>query len=125
VYHDVGSGYRPVALIDWDIAGPGQRIHDIGHLCWQYASLGPAWNDPAEAGLRVRVLCDGYGLTERSAVIDAILWWQDRCWRGILAAAAAGDAAMARLRDTGAAAAVRAQYDWVAAHRSELAAALR
>ena len=52
------------------------------------------------------------------------LWWQDRCWRGIESQAAAGDPAMRHLRDTGAAAAVRADHTWVTTHRATLEAAL-
>src|SRR5215475_11249633 len=33
VYTDRGSGLRPVAFLDWDIAAPGPRIHDIAHMC--------------------------------------------------------------------------------------------
>ncbi|MGH3392526.1 MAG: phosphotransferase [Actinomadura sp.] len=36
VYRDLGTGLRPVAFIDWDLAAPGRRIHDIAHVCWQY-----------------------------------------------------------------------------------------
>jgi len=58
--------------------------------------------------------------------VDVIMWWQDRCWRGIQAGADAGDPAMVRLRDDGAVRddgamrEVRAAFEWVAAHRSEL-----
>jgi hypothetical protein len=45
---------------------------------------------------------------------------RDRCWRGIQAGAEAGDPAMVRLRDDGAVREVRAAFEWVAAHRSEL-----
>jgi len=38
---DGGAGLRPVAFIDWDLAGPGRRIHDVAHVCWQYLGLGP------------------------------------------------------------------------------------
>ena len=54
------------------------------------------------------------------------MWWQDRSWRGIQAGADAGDPAMVRLRDDGAVRddsavrEVRAAFEWVAAHRSEL-----
>jgi len=34
----------------------------------------------------------------RGGIVDVIMWWQDRCWRGIRAGAAAGDPAMVRLR---------------------------
>jgi hypothetical protein len=125
VYRDRAGELRPVAFIDWDIAAPGQRIHDIAHVCWQYAGLGPQIEDTARAGRQVRIICDAYGLADRAAVIDTILWWQDRCWRGIRASAAAGDPAMMRLHDSGATDEVRQQHDWVARHRTELQAALR
>jgi hypothetical protein len=110
VYRDLGSGLQPVAFIDWDIAAPGKRVHDVAHVCWQYIDLGPQVRDTATAARLVRVIADAYGLTDRSALIDTILWWQDRCWRGILAAADAGDPAMARLRELGTVKSVRAAY---------------
>lgn len=124
VYRDDGVGMRPVAFLDWDIAAPGARIHDVAHMCWQYLDLGPAVDDPAAASRRVRLMCDAYGLANRSRVVETISWWQDRCWRGIDAGADAGDAAMARLRASGTVTSVRAAYDWVLAHRAEIDAAL-
>lgn len=125
VYRDRAGVLRPVAFIDWDIAAPGQRIHDIAHVCWQYAGLGPQIEDTAQACWQVRIICDAYGLADRAAVVDTILWWQDRCWRGIQAGAAAGDPAMTRLHDSGAAQQVRQQRAWVTRHRTELQADLR
>jgi len=124
VYRDVPGGYRPVAFIDWDIAAPGDRINDVAHMCWQYLGLGPGLADPVDAGRRVRMLCDAYGLDDRGSLVETILWWQDRCWRGMELAAAAGDPAMTRLCDAGAPAQVRAACRWVADHRAELEAAL-
>ncbi len=69
-------------------------------------------------------MCDAYGLADRSRVVETILWWQDRRWRGINAGADAGDPAMARLRAAGAAGSVRAAYHWVLAYRDEIEAAL-
>ena len=125
VYRDTGGEFRAVAFIDWDIAAPGLRIHDIAHTCWQYVGLGRQFpGDVGEAGRRVRVICDAYGLEDRSEVISAVLWWQDQCWRGIDEQAAAGHPAMIRLRDGGASADVRSDYEWVAEHRSKLQEAL-
>lgn len=93
-------------------------------MCWQYLDLGPAVNDLAATAHRLRVMCDAYGLVERDEVVEAILWWQDRCWRGVEAGAADGDPATVRLRDSGAVRSVRSAYRWVAAHRVELEAAL-
>jgi hypothetical protein len=99
-------------------------VHDLAHVCWQFLDLGPATPDLREAARRLRLLCDNYGLEDRTRLVETILWWQDRCWRGIELRAAAGDPAMTRLRARGAAADVRAAHAWVAAHRTELENAL-
>ena len=125
VYRDDGAGLRPVAFIDWDLAAPGSRIHDLAHMCWQYVGLGPQLEAAGQAARQVRLVCDAYRLANRNAVVDTILWWQDRCWRGIQAGAAAGDPAMTRLHGTGATESVRQQHRWVARHRAELGAVLR
>ncbi|MEV4002320.1 phosphotransferase [Actinomadura sp. NPDC049753] len=113
VYRELGAGLRPVAFIDWDLAAPGRRIHDVAHVCWQYVRLGPGVSDVGEAARRVRLVCDAYGLVDRSELVDVILWWQDRCWRGIAAVAEAGDPAMDRLRGAGVVGEVQAAYRWL------------
>ena len=119
VYSPGESGLCPVAFIDWDLAAPGRRIHDVAHVCWQYLGLGPgALVGPAARG--IRLICDAYRLDGRDEILDVIMWWQDRCWRGIQAGAEAGEEAMVRLRDDGAVREVRAAFEWVAAHRCEL-----
>lgn len=70
-------------------------------------------------------MCDGYGLADRAELVEAILWWQDRCWRGIDAGATAGDPALIRLRDHGAADQVRAAHQWTTAHRQRLESGIR
>ncbi|MFI0405882.1 phosphotransferase [Actinomadura sp. 3N508] len=123
VYRDLGAGLRPVAFIDWDLAAPGRRIHDVAHVCWQYLGLGPSVIDVEEAARRVRLVADTYGLTDRHELVDVILWWQDRCWRGITTAAATGDPAMIKLREAGVVDEVQAAQAWVERHRTELASA--
>jgi hypothetical protein len=125
IYRDAGAGLRPVAFIDWDLAAPGARIHDVAHACWQYLGLGPGIADLDHASRGVRLISDAYGLADRDRLVETILWWQDRCWRGIESAAAAGEPAMIRLRDSGAARAVRDACHWVADQRAGLEAALR
>ncbi|MDF2260476.1 phosphotransferase [Streptantibioticus ferralitis] len=125
VYATDGVGWQPLAFIDWDLAAPGDRIHDVAHVCWQYLDLGPRVTDLSDAARRTRLICDAYGLVERERIVDTILWWQDRCWRGIETAAASGELAMIRLRDQGAVDEVRAAYRWVSAHRPSLEVALR
>ena len=72
VYRDAGAGLRPVAFIDWDIAAPGARIHDLAHVCWQYVGLGPGIADATAAGQRMRLICDAYGLGDTGRLVDAV-----------------------------------------------------
>ncbi|MFJ6084722.1 phosphotransferase [Streptomyces sp. NPDC092369] len=122
VYAVDGDRWRPLAFIDWDLAAPGERIHDVAHLCWQYLDLGPAVTDVPEAARRIGLICDAYGLAGRDRLLDTVLWWQDRCRRGIEAGADRGEPAMVGLRAQGAVAEVKRAQEWVAAHRRELAA---
>lgn len=114
----------PVALVDWDLAAPGDRIHDVAHVCWQFLDLGPRVPDVADAARRITLVCDAYGLDDRDGIVRTILWWQDRCWRGIDEAADRGGPAMTALRERGVVDEVRAAYTWVSAHAFELAAKL-
>ncbi|MER5796265.1 phosphotransferase [Streptomyces sp. NPDC001980] len=124
VYRPAGGALRPVAFIDWDLAAPGARIHDIAHVCWQYLGLGPDIEDPSEAARRLRLIADTYELIDRRDLVSVILWWQDRCWRGIEAAADSGDLAMIRLREAGAVTEVQQAYQWVSDHRAHMDRAL-
>lgn len=122
VYRDLGNGLLPVAFIDWDIVAPGERVHDIAHLCWQYVGLG-APDLPDDERLLVAA-CEGYGEFDRSRLIETVLWWQDRCWRGIEAGAENGDAAMRRLVESDVPADIRAAHAWVEQHRARLERAI-
>ncbi|MEU2032137.1 phosphotransferase [Nocardia amamiensis] len=124
VYRDLGGGMQPVAFLDWDLAAPGRRIHDLAHACWQYLDLGPAITDIPTTATLLRLMCDAYGTNERDELLDTILWWQDRCRHGIETAAASGEPAMMRLRSAGVPARIRAARQWVTEHRAELEAAL-
>ncbi|KOG43725.1 phosphotransferase [Streptomyces resistomycificus] len=124
VYAVDGDGWRPLAFVDWDLAAPGERVHDVAHLCWQYLDLGPAVRDVPRAAGRMRLVCDAYGLDERDELVDTVLWWQDRCRRGIEAGADRGESAMVALRDAGAVDEVREAWTWVASRRDELRNAL-
>lgn len=60
-----------------------------------------------------------------SDVVQTIMWWQDRCWRGIEAAAAAGDSAGTALRAAGVIEETQAGWAWVADHQHELEDGIR
>ncbi|WP_329483484.1 phosphotransferase [Kribbella sp. NBC_01484] len=114
VYTDDGT--RAIAFIDWDIAAPGARIHDIAFICWQYADLVsldravPHW----------KALLAGYGPVDLTALVPTVLWWQSRAADGIDAQAAAGDQAMRHLRDLDIPNDIRRTRTWVEAHADEL-----
>ncbi|MDT5280621.1 MAG: hypothetical protein QOJ20_1816 [Mycobacterium sp.] len=118
-----GRGAQAIAFIDWDIAAPGQRTHDLAFCCWQYTEVGQP--DLHLALDRWRAICDGYGPTDRSALVATVLWWQDRTWRGIEAAAAAGDGPMSRLVELGVPADIRQAHDWVTANADVLELAVQ
>lgn len=108
----------PVALIDWDLAGPGRRVHDLAHLCWTYTGINPT-ADPDLVRHRIHVCLEAYGWTGTPGeVVGAMLWWQDRCHRGIRAEADAGDRTMQALVADGVMDAVRGDYHWTLEHLS-------
>lgn len=123
VYRDLGGEPVPAAFIDWDAAAPGCRIEDLAHLCWQFIGLGSIVD--SQSGRLLRVACDAYGECDRDRLIETVLWWQDRCWRGIESAAALGEPAMIRLAKSGVPEQIRSAYVRVRAHREELERALR
>ncbi|MET9827760.1 phosphotransferase [Streptomyces sp. NPDC006385] len=126
VYTVDGAEWWPTAVIDWDLAAPGERVHDLAHVCWQYLDLGPNITSVPDAARRIALVCDAYGTCGgREEIVDVILWWQDRCRRGIEAGAARGEPAMVGLRERGAVDEVRSAYAWVAEHRRELGFFLR
>ncbi len=114
-----------MAFVDWDLAAPGERIHDVAHMCWQYLDLGPSVADLPTAARRLRLVCDAYGMEDREQLVETVLWWQDRCWRGIEEAAERGEPAMVRLHQQGTTARIRAAHRWVSYHRTALETALR
>jgi Ser/Thr protein kinase RdoA (MazF antagonist) len=78
----LARGGRPVALLDWDTAGPVGREWDVAQAAWLNAQLHD--DDVAEAqGLpdvaaRARLLlafCEGYGLSreQRTCLVDQML----------------------------------------------------
>ncbi|MEY9988893.1 hypothetical protein ABIE67_000925 [Streptomyces sp. V4I8] len=126
VYAVDGADWWATAFIDWDMAAPGERVHDLAHVCWQYLDLGPGITDVLDTARRIALVCDAYGPgSGRERIVDVILWWQDRCWRGIEDGAVRGEPAMVRLRESGVVDGVRNAYAWVAEHRRELGVFLR
>ncbi len=59
----VFDGHRPVAMLDWDSAGPGSRAWDLAYSAFTWVPLDPKSNEPGlkRKGSRLRLFCDAYG----------------------------------------------------------------
>lgn len=121
VYREAGGGLRPVALIDWDQAHLGGPLDDLTYAMWQFLDVGgPEVRDDApRAARRMRMMADAYGCSEgeRGGVVSGVRAAMDGCWRGIEQRAAAGNPAMQRLVDAGAADEVRRNHEWFHDHQ--------
>jgi thiamine kinase-like enzyme len=95
-HHDAGpnnfvfDACRPYALIDFDMAAPGDPLDDVGYMAWLWCVSSKASAPPVEIqAAQIRVLADAYGLqgTERADIVDAMLMRQSRnvvFWRDLL-----------------------------------------
>jgi Ser/Thr protein kinase RdoA (MazF antagonist) len=66
----------PVALIDFDMAAPGDPLEDLGYMAWSWCiSSKPQRGPVALQARQVRVLADAYGAThaEREQLVEHIL----------------------------------------------------
>jgi hypothetical protein len=94
------AGDRRWAFIDWDTAAPGTRLWDLAYAMHGFAPLSasPAYQRQ-DAGRRLRLIADAYGLTERQRLdVVPLLARRCRAMRDFLAAqAAAGTEPWARL----------------------------
>jgi Phosphotransferase enzyme family len=110
------DGTEAIAFIDWDIAAPGRRIHDVAFSCWQYAELG----DVARVRRQWAALLDGYGPIDTADLLDTILWWQTRTADGIEDGAAHGDPSMQHLIDRNIPATIREARAWISTNANAL-----
>lgn len=70
----------PVAFIDWDSAQPADPLVDLAAAAWTFVPLAPP-GQLSEAGFdplpdlpaRLRMFLDAYGLTDRKAILPALV----------------------------------------------------
>src|SRR4029453_9614699 len=64
----------PVALIDFDTAAPGPRLHDLGYAAWLWLDLGNEDSDGDTQWRRLRLFAQAYGLSgDIAGLVDAML----------------------------------------------------
>ena len=107
-YNVVTSDGRLRGVIDWDFAAPGTPLWEVAFMAWQWAPLHhPAlaeslgWSQPADVARRVRLLCDAYGLGDRSGLLDAVAQRVDASRRAIRTGASGGDETFLALEAAG------------------------
>jgi hypothetical protein len=71
-HNTVFRGDEAVGLIDWDDAEPGTRLLDFAHAVWCFVPVGEEGGPLDRQGRRIRLLCDSYGWSDVSEVIDEI-----------------------------------------------------
>ena len=121
---------RAVALIDWDLAGPGSRLWDVACAARLWAPLRPdaSIHDTRRGRTfqRLRLFVDSYGLTEadRPRVAAAVL--DNHLWFGRLIAryVAAGHEAFTEYSESAARPAEEQYRRWVADNAQAFAQAL-
>jgi 8-oxo-dGTP diphosphatase len=95
-------GPRVVGVFDWDMCGPGTRLHDLAFAAWNWV---PLWGEvPADlAAARLRAMADSYGDDgpTPAEVLDAVVPRIERSIAAIAAGQAAGDPGMLNLGNVG------------------------
>jgi hypothetical protein len=118
-----------VAFVDFDLASPAQPAWDVAHLAWQFVPLADdegcarhGWSSAPDRPGRLRILSDGYGLSEqdRMGFPELLARRIGATASGIEALAAEGVLAHRRWVEEGVPALVRADRDWVERHREVL-----
>jgi Ser/Thr protein kinase RdoA (MazF antagonist) len=112
-------------FIDWDGAGPGSRLWDLGYAAHGFVPLGPG-GDPAVDAPRLRVLADGYGLdADQRAELPALTGAHTRAMYDLLRTSAeTGAQPWARLYAEGHGDHWGPAADYIERHRSIWTAAL-
>jgi hypothetical protein len=123
-------GGRAVALIDFDLAGPGSAAWDLACAARLWSPLRHVRDSPEQARhrslTRLAMFADAYGATadERAGMVEALVPCHDWCYGVVRRAVASGhDVFGLYWRDGGESRAERTRR-WLATHGPDLRAAL-
>lgn len=100
VYNWAFDGDDATGLFDWDMAGPGDPMDDVGFLAWTAIPLYRGIDPPAVAR-RLALLAAAYGGVRPQAVLQAARRRMRLACERIAAGIARGDAGMANLAAIG------------------------
>jgi hypothetical protein len=99
-YNWVIEGGHFVAMIDWDMAGPGQRLDDLAFLVWTALPLDRECDDD-DFVRRLGLVVDAYAEYGPLTVLNAVARRMETACDRIAAGREAGDAAMINLARAG------------------------
>jgi aminoglycoside phosphotransferase (APT) family kinase protein len=81
-YNLIFDGQKPVALIDFDVAGPGPRLRDVAMGAYWFTPLSFSSDltersmfDIRSGGQRLRLFCEAYGLELTFELVDMVEEW--------------------------------------------------
>jgi len=121
---------KAVALLDFDLAGPGSTTWDLAIAARLWVPLrAPSDVDPDRRGraeLRLRTLLDAYGLAgpQRRQVVEAALHTHDWCYAIVQAGASSGEPGYVEYWTGGAQERAQRGRTWLASNLDLLAAAV-
>jgi Ser/Thr protein kinase RdoA (MazF antagonist) len=121
------SGHA-VALIDFDLAGPGSAVWDVACAARLWAPLRDPVDAPHDRSLeRLRLFLDAYELpaAERGRVVDALVEAHEWCYRIVRGALSNGHEPFERMWRAGGEAKAGRTRAWLEAHDEEMRNAIR
>jgi hypothetical protein len=122
----VFSGGRAVALIDFDLAGPGSRVWDVACAARLWVPLRDERDAPlplrSRSLARLRTFVDAYGLSrsERARVVDATVYAHTWCYAVVRKAVADGHATFRRNWLTGGRLRADRTREWIVTHDRDM-----
>jgi len=107
-----------LAAIDWDAAGPGTRLWDLGYACHSFAPLYRADADIESAAKRMRRLVDGYGLdgAQRTELIPLLAMRSERMYEYLNKMRTTGQSPWVELWEKGVATVWKSDSQWIREH---------
>lgn len=107
-YNVVYVAEQPRAVIDFDLAGPGQRLWDLAYAAYRFVPLSYAADmrdlglaDLAQQSRRLQLFCTAYGLDAPQGLLDMVARRIQAMCDLLAQRAAAGDPAFRKMVDEG------------------------
>lgn len=121
-YNAVFRARLPVAMLDWDGAGPGSRLSDVSLSAYNWVPLKPRQDgDPLpQRAARLATFCGAYGGVDAGAALDLLIEQLPFHADSIQAEADAGDPGYAKLVGWNVPSRLREEVELLREQRTEL-----